>query len=132
MTPYADIHDLTAKYGQLTPAQLEVAPAYLEDASILIRDILQSYGKSVEDFMEDTIRKITTDVAYRGLSAVNVGSAVSQSTVSAIGYSETFTYANPSGDLYLTKLEKKQLGIGGGTRAFTVYPKVGVCEHAPW
>lgn len=123
MTPYADIADLTAKYN-LTPAQENVAETYLEDASILIRDLLAAEGKSVEDYEDDTITKITRDVAYRGLSAVSDGAMVSQYTESAIGYSETFTYSNPQGDLYLTKLEKKQLGIGGA-RMFTIHPHIG-------
>lgn len=37
-----------------------------------------------------------------------------QHTQSAVGYSESFTYANPSGDMYMTKAEKQMLGINGG------------------
>lgn len=127
MTQYATIADLTAKYN-LTPAQTAVADTYLQDASVLIRDILAAEGKSVEEYEDDTIVKICRDVAYRGLSAVQAGSAVSQYTESAIGYAETFTFSNPQGDLYLTKLEKKQLGISG-SRMFSIYPHLGVFDN---
>ena len=130
MTPYATIADLRAKYN-LNPSQEAVAETYLEDASILIRDMLAAEGKSVEDYLDDTVTKITRDVAYRGLSAVQDGSIVSQYTQSAVGYSETFTFSNPQGDLYLTKLEKKQLGIGG-SRMYSIYPHVGVFDNAQW
>lgn len=122
MTPYADVTDITAKYS-LTATQSAVAEAYLEDASILVRDLLTAKGKSIEDFEPDTIVKIVRDCAYRGLSAINAGQGVNQYTQSAVGYSETFQFANPQGDLYLTKTERRLLGLDH-SRMFTISPYV--------
>jgi len=35
----------------------------------------------------------------------------SQMSMTAGPYTQQFTYANPSGDMYLTKIEKRLLGI---------------------
>ena len=124
MTQYADISDLKAKY-RLTPEQEIYAEQYLTDASIMLRDLLSAEGKSVEMYEEDTITKIVRDVAYRALSAINSGANVSQYTQSAIGYAETFSFSNPQGDLYLTKLEKSELGLGGA-KIYSICPYVNI------
>ena len=44
---------------------------------------------------------------------------VSQHTETAGSYSESISYSNPAGDLYLTSAEKKSLGVGC-QRAFSI------------
>ena len=47
-----------------------------------------------------------------GSSEEGVPLGTTQATVSALGYSQSWTNSNGSGELYLTKLEKKLLGSG--------------------
>ena len=40
-------------------------------------------------------------------------------------YTQSWTFANPSGDMYLTKMEKRLLGITSGYIG-SIRPKVGI------
>ena len=123
MEVFADIEALETKYN-LTEAQKEVAEIYLRDATLTISEYLRSRGKSPEDIEPDILEMVTRDAAYRALSSISNGRDVSQYTQSAIGYSETFTFSNSSGDIYLTKKEKKLLGLGG-SRTYCIMPHIG-------
>ena len=50
-----------------------------------------------------------------------------QATMGPFG--QTAKFANPNGDMYLTKLERRLLGIGGG-RGRILHPAYGVVDDA--
>ena len=66
-----------------------------------------------------TLRRICCAVAKRAMLAGDDTAGVSQHTETAGSYSESYSYSNPAGDLYLTSAEKKSLGVGC-QRAFSV------------
>lgn len=124
MTPYCTMAEFTAKYPILNDAQRRCAPAYLEDASVAIRDALNASGRDDMSLNRDTLVKVCRDMAYRALSTLGdsgPGFGVSQYTQSAIGYSETSQFSNATGDFYFTKAERKALGISG-TRVAQIRP----------
>lgn len=123
MDSFADIESLANKYT-LNDEQAKVAQVYLDDATLTITELLAQRGKSPEDIEPDILEMVTRDAAYRALSSISSGRDVSQYTQSAIGYSETFTFANTSGDIYLTKKEKKLLGLTG-SRIYSIMPHIG-------
>lgn len=123
MEAFADIEALESKYA-LNDAQKEVAEVYLMDATLTISELLRARGKSPEDIDPDILEMVTRDVAYRALSTVATGREVSQYTQSAIGYSETFTFSNSSGDVYLTRKEKRLLGLNG-SKIYSILPHIG-------
>ena len=74
--------------------------------------------------IEDIWRRKGTDISAKKLVSCNMvirtlGSreegvpiGTTQTTTTAMVYSQTWTNANGSGELYLTKLDKKILGVG--------------------
>ena len=53
-----------------------------------------------------------------------------QTTTTAMVYSQTWTNANGSGELYLTKLDKKILGVGNRIGYFNPYSDLMQEEEA--
>ena len=104
--PFATVEDLEARWHPLTQAEQPRAETLLEDATQLIKDECPRWeSASAQTRMavccSIVIRKMTVDDTHLGVTN-------SQQTVG--NFSESFTYSNPMGDLYLTKAEKRRLG----------------------
>ena len=62
-----------------------------------------------------------------GSSDEGVPIGTTQATLSALGYSQSWTNSYGSGELYLSKMDKKVLGIGGKvgcTNPYTAFTEV--------
>lgn len=103
---YATIEDIS-KRKHIDTSKIDQYNALLEDAAIII-DAFNSRAS------EDTKKLISCNMIIRaiGSSEEGVPLGTTQATVSALGYSQSWTNSNGSGELYLTKLEKKLLGSG--------------------
>jgi len=103
---YATIEDIS-KRKHIDTSKIDQYNALLEDAAIII-DAFNSRAS------EDTKKLISCNMVIRaiGSSEEGVPLGTTQATVSALGYSQSWTNSNGSGELYLTKLEKKLLGSG--------------------
>ena len=126
MTPFATVDDLAAGWRPITDAEQERAQVLLERASALIASLLETSGIDFQDPREPfatNLVSVTCNVARRALSAGIDTPPASQYTQSAVGYSETYSFSNPHGDLYLTANEKRSLGIGRG-RIRSIPPKI--------
>ncbi|MFR2313489.1 MAG: Gp19/Gp15/Gp42 family protein [Bifidobacterium sp.] len=64
------------------------------------------------------MKRIACMAVKRAMQAGPDMSGVTQSTQTAGSYSESLSYANPAGDLYLTTSEKEALGGDGETWAY--------------
>jgi len=110
--PFATSADLDDK-----PISDEVrtrAAALLTDASQVILD--EDERGILDDLtvVTPTIKRITIAVAIRAaLSGAGVGPSApaTQHGWGAGSFNEQTTFANPTGDLYLTKAERRQLGF---------------------
>ena len=107
---YASITDVQARMtAQLTSDQTRVCTALLDDAAVLIDAF--ALGASYE-----AKTAVSCSMVIRALgSAAEMGVPVgaSQGTASALGYSQSWTISSGgTGELYLTKAEKKMLGVG--------------------
>lgn len=106
--PFAGPGDLDDK-----PISAEVrtrAAVLLTDASQVILD--EDTRGVLDDLTTPTatIVRITCAMAIRAAQAgVDAGPPVSQDQWNAGPWGQSRTYANPTGDLYLTKAEKRQL-----------------------
>lgn len=113
---YATPADVAARWRPLTPAEVEIATALLEDATVEI----DATCPPADPPTDLPARKV---VACRMVRRVMVAGVtlpgVSQQSQSAGALSASFTFANPSGDMYLTKADRRLLGCGQ-QRAFTV------------
>lgn len=117
---FATIADLEARYKPLTD-QADKARILLEDATQLIKDLVPSWETSSSP---ETRRRITCDMVRRALSAEGILgdglSGVSQTSETAGGFSQSYTFSNPTGDLYLTRQEKRILRGKASVTAYTI------------
>lgn len=107
---YATFEDLQARSPELLDETR--AQALLDDASAMIYSLASSVGVAFDASDEQAaalLRKACCASVLRALSSC--GASVSSSTETVGPFSQTYSYANPSGDLYLTASEKKELGI---------------------
>lgn len=106
MGPFATVEDLEARWRGLSEAETRRAEALLEDASDLIRTLVPDW----ESLGEGLLKRVTCQVARRAMLAADVGEVSSMQETTG-PFSTQVSYANPQGDLYLTRLEKLQLGL---------------------
>ena len=107
---YAEVSDVEARWRDLTTDEQSRCETLLGDASAMLDALVPSTeGK------EDLLCAVCCDMVIRAMSASGADAFGASSVSMAAGpYSQTWSYANPSGDMYLTKLEKRLLGITGG------------------
>ena len=105
---YATITDLEARWRPLNDSEKAVATTLLEDAAVYL-------DKQAPGAAADALKIVSCNMVKRAMATTGADLfGVSQGTISADVYSQTFTYSNPAGDMYLTKQDKALLGIGGG------------------
>lgn len=116
METYAEMKDLQARWREITDEE-EAARAQqkLKDASLLIDGECKAAGVTLDLEDELTVEMLSMTVCEmvkRAMIAPVDQAPVTQGGVTVGPFSMSQTYANPHGDLYLTKAEKKRLGIG--------------------
>ena len=112
--PFALVSDLEARWKKLTPGEESTAGVLLEDASQLIIDTCpHASGAS-----ENTLKRVVCSVVKRAMNTPSIAGATSVQQ-GAGGYQASVNFANPHGDLYLSKSEKQALGCGR-QRAFMI------------
>ncbi len=106
---YATIEEVSAGFRSLDSDELGVATALLKEAAVII----DGYNSKADEDTKKVIscRMVRRAIPKKGGTAFPLGS--SQGSVSALGYSQSFSFSNGStGELYLSRLEKKLLGVG--------------------
>lgn len=111
---YATYSDLEARWRPLSAAEQDRATILLEDASQILRDLSPGLDDRV---LTDEVSLITLcSVVCAMVKRVMQGPAdfdgVTQQQQTAGPFMQGVTFSNPTGDLYLTKFEKRRLGIG--------------------
>lgn len=119
MTPWATFSDLTTRYPSITADKDGRATALLSDATAMIDTELDaagiSYSEPSETFRANLVATCCSMVVRAMPAFDSAGYApITQFQQTAGVFSSNQTFANPSGDLYLTKSEKAKLGIGSG------------------
>ena len=109
---YAEVFDVEAGFRALSKDEQTRCAALLSEAAIIIDAYTPDAG-------EDTKRLVSCRMVRRQLGEDDSGDAVTfpmgatQGTATALGYSQSWTMSGGStGELYLSKLEKKLLGVG--------------------
>lgn len=110
---FAEVSDVEARWRTLSTAEQSRADVLLEDASAILDRLVKV---DVDDGRQASLLKTTCcNMVIRAMSATESDSyGATQMSMTAGPYSQSWTYGNPTGDLYLTRLEKKLLGIGVG------------------
>jgi hypothetical protein len=112
---YADVSDLEARWRTLTDDEQARAAVLLDDASAMLAALV-----TVDDTDEQQaalLKIVTCNMVQRAMSVASDDGVdlygVTQQSMTAVGFTRQLSYANPTGDLYITKAEKKMLRIGG-------------------
>ena len=103
---YATYEDVQ-KRKDMGGLNVDSVTALLDDAAIIV----DAYNKNASD---DAKKLVSCNMVIRAVESSNEGVPIgtTQATATALGYSQTWTNSNGSGELYLTKLDKKILGVG--------------------
>lgn len=123
---YASVEDLEARWRELAPDEQNVAEALIADASAMLAQLM---GDSMEAD-PDITRMVVCNMVKRSMGAGD-SFGISQQSMTAGPYTQQWSVANPAGDMYLTKTERKLLGISTGYIG-SIRPMVGGDEHDPW
>ena len=116
MTPFATVEDYEARYGAVEDEpRLAVM---LGDASLYIAAQPGFALRGGDEEQAAMLTAVTCAVVHRSLSSGEYAgfSSVSQG---GDGYSASASIYNPGGDYFLTKQERRALGIGGGRVGMT-------------
>lgn len=110
MEPFATVADYEARYGEVED-EARVS-ALLQDATNIIASQPGFAMHEGDDTWFGVLETVTCAMVHRSLMS---GAYAGLSNVSqgAGGYTASVSVYNPGGDLYLTRNEKRALGIGG-------------------
>lgn len=111
--PFATTSDLEARWRPLSTEEQTRAETLLGDASTLIRSLGRGVDERITagDMDPDTPRAVVCAMVKRAMQGPLDLDGVSQVQQSNGPFQYGLTYANPAGDLYLTKVEKRRLRI---------------------
>ena len=126
---YADVSDLEVRWRTLTEDEQTRAEALLDDASAML-DAYVTVDETDEKQL-NLLKIVVCNMVERAMSTGDDMYGVTQQSMTAVGFSQQFSYANPTGDLYITKAEKRMLGISGTGKGRTLmYGMVGDCDES--
>ncbi|MDD5799044.1 MAG: Gp19/Gp15/Gp42 family protein [Coriobacteriales bacterium] len=122
MAQHATLEDLRALWpgGDLDGDRAATVLSLVSDA---IDALCESAGVDVTKASASALRLVTCQAALRMLKTSDAGFGVTQESWGATPYSGSMSFANPTGDLYLTKTERQLLGLDADWAGY-VSPKV--------
>lgn len=113
---FAQPEDLEARWHPLTSEEKKRAAVLLADAADIIRDECPGWEKA----SASTLTRISCQMVKTAMSNDDTA-GVTQTNQTVGPFSQGYTYANPTGDLYLTRAQRRQLGaIGQRTQVWEV------------
>ena len=120
MTPFATVADYEARYGKVDDE--ERISKLLQDATNIIASQPGFCDKNRDDTWWGVLETVACAMVHRSMMA---GSYAGLSSVSqgAGGYTASVGVYNPGGDMFLTRNERRALGIGGA-RIGSVAPAI--------
>ncbi|OFR01170.1 Gp19/Gp15/Gp42 family protein [Alloscardovia sp. HMSC034E08] len=113
---FATTTDLEIRWHALTESEKKRAQVLLEDASDKIRT---DYPTAITTVSEGTLRRIVCAMVKRAMTVQTDYEGVKQMSQTTGSFADSYTFANPDGDLYFTSSEKQSLTVGDN-RVFTV------------
>lgn len=120
---YATTDDVAAGFRELSADELKICETLLTRSAVII----DAYNK---DASEDAKKIVSCNMTVRALGDADLSSVpigATQGTVSAMGYSQSWVLGSGSaGEMYLSKLDKKLLGIGNRIGSYS--PVEDICS----
>lgn len=107
---YATVSDVQNRLPTpMTEQQQKLCAALLDDVAVLI----DAYVDEVDDEVAEIVSCRVVSRAINDATTNGIPVGATQGSMSAMGYSQSWTIGNgATGEIYLTKAEKKMLGVG--------------------
>lgn len=124
---FAAAADLEARWRTLSDGEARRADVLLGDASVFLSSLMRKGGVGVvpsDSIQSETLKAVCCAMVQRAMSAGTDSAPFSQESVAAGPFSQSYTYANPNGDMYVTKMERQRLGLDG-QRMGSIRPRIG-------
>ena len=124
---FATYEDIEARWRTLTADEQTRATTLLDDAAVMLNRLVVVDASDMEQ--ADALKIVSCNKVLRSMVAASsdaFGVDELQATMGPFG--QTAHFANPSGDMYLTKLDKRLLGVTGG-KGRILHPAYGVKRH---
>ena len=115
MDAYATLEDLQSRWRLLSADEQQRATTLLSDAAVKIALACKQSGVAIDaadELQSEALKSINCEMVKRAMMSPIDMPPMSSFAKTAGSYSESQTYVNPTGDLYMTLGEKKMLGIG--------------------
>lgn len=110
---FAQVSDIEARWRDLSTAEETRAGTLIDDASAILTQLVDVDATDTQQ--AQLLKQVCCSMVIRAMSATEADTfGVSSASTTAGPYTQQLTYSNPSGDMYLTKLEKRLLGITQG------------------
>lgn len=118
MIAYATVNQVEAGFRELTDDEQEKCKALLEEAAVLIDAVAKR--APIDSKCVVSCRIVRRSLGDGGNASVPLGST--QGSISALGYSQSWTISNGSaGELYLGKTDRQLLGLSNKIGASNPY-----------
>lgn len=124
---YATVADVQERMiSTMSEAQETVCTALLEDAAVLIDAYAPTADAEIKKIVScRMVARATGDGSDSGIPA-----GASQGSMSALGYSQSWTMAGGStGEVYMSKTERKMLGVGDRIGSYSPVEEMA-CEES--
>lgn len=110
---FATYEDVEGRWRTLTADEQTRATSLLDDAAVILSGMVTLEEGNREQAA--ALRLVSCNMVIRSMVASESGAFGVDELQATMGpFGQTAHFANPHGDMYLTKLDKKLLGIGGG------------------
>lgn len=110
---FADVSDLESRWRDLSTDEETKAAVLLDDASAMLATLVNVDPNDEEQ--AKMLKIVCCNMVQRSMSSTESDLyGVTQQSMSAVGFSQSMSYSNPTGDMYLTRYEKRLLGINAG------------------
>lgn len=127
---YATISDVQARLShELTEDEQALCATLLDDAAVLIDSVNSAASAEVKKVVSCRIViRAIPNTADASLSGVPIGAT--QGSMSALGYSQSWTMGSQgsAGELYLSKTDRRLLGVGNNIGSYSPVQELVLCE----
>lgn len=106
---YATVEDIEERWRELSDEEKDRAKVLLDDAAVILDAELAARGLSSKG-RTDKLRYVSYQMVRRAMGSAMDGDYASISRTAG-SFTEQVTPSNPSGDMYLTKNERRLLGV---------------------
>lgn len=113
MEAFATVEDLQARYRPLDADERARAGALLDDASAFLASEHRRLGLDIDpaDELRAGMLKVVCCAMAKRVLASGVDGDLTSCSMTAGSYTEQRTFANPAGNMYLTREERRVLGL---------------------